>query len=174
MSPVVWCNFRYNSGSMITWLLLLLAVALFTAVNIIIGCYVAIRLGYGPPDWKTALNLVVPVTALQDSLNAGRDYLEKKAPWADRLLVRWRVPRPIIIVVPTVEKEEDEEIDENGENGEVNDEQADAGVVTDSAITQNGSFSGIAVGEILDKLEPHAPEAEQVPSPDAENTGENR
>jgi len=87
------------------------------AINVIVGCYVAIRLGYGPPDWKTALNLVVRLTTLQDRLNAGRDWLDKKAPWANKLLDRLHVPRPIVIVeVPEPEKEEDgegeKEIDE--------------------------------------------------------------
>ena len=92
--------------------------ALFIAVNIIIGCYIAIRLGYGPPNWQTALNQVVRLITLQDYLNVGRSWLEKKAPWADKILDRFHVPKPIIIVDTTPEEEdEEEEIDE-----EVNEE----------------------------------------------------
>ena len=95
---------------MLTWLLIIPAATLFMAINVIVGCYVAIRLGYGPPDWKTALNLVVRLTTLQDRLNAGRDWLDKKAPWANKLLDRLHVPRPIVIVeVPEPEKEEEED-----------------------------------------------------------------
>ena len=95
---------------------------LFAVANVIVGCYIAIRLGYGPPNWQTALNLVVRVTTLQDRLNEGRDWLDRNAPWADRLLHRLRVPQPIIIVYPSEEEEEeidnDVQIEEVGEQSE--------------------------------------------------------
>jgi len=80
-------------------------VALFMVTNVIVGCYLAIRLGYGPPNWQTALNLIVPVTTFQDRLNEGRDWLNKKAPWADELLNRLNVPNPFMIVDPSVAEE---------------------------------------------------------------------
>ena len=104
---------------MLTWLLLIPTVALFVAINIIIGCYVTTRFGYGPPDWKTALNLVVSVPALQDRLNAGRDWLETKAPWADKFLDRLNVPKPIVIVDFPEEEEEEEEEEETEEEEKV-------------------------------------------------------
>jgi len=90
---------------MLTLFLLMPVVALFMAANVIAGCYLAICLGYGPPNWQTALNLVVRVTTLQDSLNAGRDWLDKKAPWADKILNRLHVPKPIVIVDTSVIEE---------------------------------------------------------------------
>ena len=93
----------YNKRDMITWLLLIPAATLFMAINVILGCYLFVRLGYGPPDWKTTLNLVVRVVVFQDRLNQGRDWLEKKAPWTDTFLDRLCVPKPIIIVeIPAV------------------------------------------------------------------------
>ena len=71
---------------------------LFMGINILIGCYVAIRIGYGPPNWQTALNLVVPLTTLQNCLNDGRDRLDEKIPRADRLLNWLNVPKPIVMV----------------------------------------------------------------------------
>jgi hypothetical protein len=53
-------------------------VALFMVINIILGCYLAIRLGYGPPNWQKALNLIIPLKTLQDWLNDGRDWIEMK------------------------------------------------------------------------------------------------
>ena len=134
-------------------------VVLFAAINVIVGCYVTIRLGYGPPDWKTALNLVVPVTTLQDRLNAGRDYLEKKAPWADKLLVRLRVPRPIIIVVPPEEKEENNENSEEG--GETN----------DGTVGEGNEVNSEAVS---DQPEPDVSKAEQVPPSEPASVDESR
>ena len=128
VSPIFRFNFRYNGYCMITWLLLLPAAALFMAINVIVGCYVAIRFGYGPPDWKTALNLVVRVTTLQDRLNAGRDWLDKKAPWADKFLNRLHVPRPIVIVeVPEEEENKEDETEQNNESNEVSSETSKAG-----------------------------------------------
>jgi|GEM_PF-2173159 len=110
------------------WLLLLPAAALFMAINVIVGCYVAIRFGFGPPDWKTALNLVVQVTTLQDRLNEGRDWLDKKAPWTDKFLNRLHVPRPIVIVeVPEEEENKEDETEQNNESNEVSSETSKAG-----------------------------------------------
>ena len=90
---------------MVTLLLFIPAAALFMAINVILGCYVAILLGYGPPNWQTALNQVVRITTFQNCLNAGRDWLGEKAPWADQFLDRLRVPKPIVIVDTTPEEE---------------------------------------------------------------------
>jgi len=147
---------------MVAWLLILFVGTLFMVINIFIGCYVAIRLGYGPPDWKTALNLVVRLTTLQDRLNAGRDWLDKKAPWADKYLDRLHVPRPIIIV----EMPEEEEIEEIADGtSEVKDEATDE---------QTGDFSEVSAEERPDPLEPdplgsRMPEAGQIPLEESDN-----
>ena len=88
-------------------------VALFMVINIILGCYVAIRLGYGPPNWQKALNLLIPLTTLQDGCNDGRDWLETKAPWTVKYLNRWNIPKPIIFVDVTVPEEGTEQEEEN-------------------------------------------------------------
>jgi hypothetical protein len=106
-------DFRYNGSSMITLFLLMPFVALFMVINIILGCYLAIRLGYGPPNWQKALNLIIPLTTLQDSLNDGRDWLEKKAPWTVKYLNRLHIPKPIIFVDVTAPEEGTEEEEEN-------------------------------------------------------------
>jgi len=131
---------------MITWLLLMPAAAIFIAINIIIGCYAMIRLGYGPPDWRTALNLIVRVTTLQDRLNEGRNRLEQKAPWADKLLDRLGVPKPIVIVeIPIIEETDEEAADEQSENisGVASEESLDTqeSSVTQSSIAQESSIS---------------------------------
>lgn len=85
-------------------------VTVFVVANILIGCYVAIRLGYGPPHWVTALNLVVPALELQNRLNAGRDWLEEKIPWTIKLFKRFDLPNPIIFIdISAVEDTESEE-----------------------------------------------------------------
>jgi len=95
---------------MLTLFVLIPLCALFAVINVIIVCYFLIRLGYGPPNWQTALNLVVPLTTFQDCLNSGRDWIDSKAPWADKLLNRLHVPKPIVIVDTTpIEEEEPEE-----------------------------------------------------------------
>jgi hypothetical protein len=91
---------------MVTLFLLMPFVALFMVINITLGCYVAIRLGYGPPNWQKALNLVVRLTTLQDWLNDGRDWLEAKAPWIVKYLDRLRLPKPLIFVDITAPEEE--------------------------------------------------------------------
>ena len=96
--------------------------ALFMVINFIAGCYVMIRLGYGPPNWQTALNQVVRLTTLQDQLNRGRNWLDKKAPWADKFLNRLNVPKPIVIVDTTPEEEEEEEEPERKMSDEAADE----------------------------------------------------
>ena len=106
------------------YLLLIPLITLFVVINLIIGCYVMIRLGYGPPNWQTALNLIVRLTTLQDCLNGARDWLEQKAPWADKFLERLHVPKPIVIVDTTpVEEEEEEPVEEHADE-EVNNEEA--------------------------------------------------
>jgi diguanylate cyclase (GGDEF)-like protein len=97
---------------MVTLFILIPAVLLFIVINTIIACYVTIRLGYGPPNWQTALNLVVPITTFQDRLNEGRDWVDKKAPWADKLLTRLHVPKPIVLIEIIEVEEEDEEDDD--------------------------------------------------------------
>ena len=99
----------YNGYRMVMTLLLMFALSLFMVINTIIVCIVAIRLGYGPPNWQTALNLVVRVTTLQDQLNKGRYWLDQKARWADKLLHRLHVPKPIIIVYTLEEDETDDD-----------------------------------------------------------------
>ena len=156
---------------MIAWLLLIPAATLFVAINIIVGCYVAVRLGYGPPDWKTALNLVVRVTMIQDWLNTGRDWLRKKVPRVDQFLDRLRVPKPIVIVEMPEEEAPEEETPKEGEMPEkvetseeepMNDETGKANV--EPGTEQTGGFSAVALDRILDKLEPHVAETEQPPS----------
>jgi len=92
----------------------------FIVINTIIGCYAAIRLGYGPPNWQTALNLVVPLTRLQDCLNWCRDWLEAKIPMTTKLFDRLRIPRPIIIVdtTPLEDEDDDEQVEEQMETEE--------------------------------------------------------
>jgi len=140
---------------MLTWLLLIPIATVFVAINIIIGCYVTIRLGYGPPDWKTALNLVVRLTTLQDRLNASRDWIDKKAPWADKLLVRLRVPKPIIIVEVPEPEEKEETTDEINE---IYDETAG-----EAAIIQSGDISGVSADEPTAPQAPRVAETEQTP-----------
>ena len=108
---------------MLKWFLIMPIAALFMVINFIAGCYVMIRLGYGPPNWQTALNQVVRVTTFQNQLNKARDWLDKRAPWADSFLYRLNVPKPIIIVDTTPEEEEEEEGEEYSED-EVLDESA--------------------------------------------------
>jgi hypothetical protein len=109
-------------GNMVT-LLLMPIIGLFVAINILLGCYVAIRLGYGPPHWVYALNLVVRVTTFQNWLNAARTWLEEKIPRTEKLFTRLRVPKPIIIVDVTLPEEGSKEEEE--ETGEVNEESAE-------------------------------------------------
>jgi len=101
---------------MITLFVLMPFIALFMMINFIIGCYVAIRLGYGPPHWVYALNLVVRVTTFQHWLNTGRNWLEEKVPRTEKIFTRLQVPKPIIIVDVALpeegSKEEEEEIGE--------------------------------------------------------------
>ena len=100
---------------MVTLFLLVPLVALFMAINVILGCYVAIQFGFGPPNWQTALNQIVPLTTLQDYLSDGRDWLGKKVPKADGLFNRLRVPKPIVFIDTTVVAEEEEISDEEPE-----------------------------------------------------------
>ena len=121
---------------MVTLFVLMPFVALFMVINIILGCYVAIRLGYGPPNWQTALNLVVPLTTLQDCLNDGRAWLEKKTPKIDKLLTKLHVPKPIIFIDTRIiiEKEEGaSEVSEEATGGEEYSEEQ-VGDKLDSAI----------------------------------------
>jgi len=165
-------------GAMIAWILTLLVAALFMVINVIIGCYVAIRLGYGPPDWKTALNLVVRLTTLQDRLNAGRDWLDRKAPWTDKFLDYLNVPRPIIIVdVP----EEEAEIKEKEVEAEVIGEAEETGeAATEQAQTeQTEPLSEGSAEELPDPLEPRplelrSPEADQIPLDESGNADASR
>ena len=98
---------------LVTALVLLIPlVACFMAINIILGCYAAILLGYGPPNWQTALNQAVPLVTLQDYLNESRDWLVKKTPKIDELLNRLHVPQPIVFVDVTAVDEEEVSSDE--------------------------------------------------------------
>ena len=106
LTPLIIC---YNSRRMFTLLFFVPAAILFMAINIVLGCYLAVRLGYGPPNWQTALNQVVRLTTLQDCLNAGRDWLEHKVPKADQFLTRLQIPKPVIIIDTTYVEEEEEE-----------------------------------------------------------------
>ena len=104
---------------MVSLILLIPFLLLLMVINVIAGCYLAIRLGFGPPNWQTALNLVVRLTTLQDHLNEGRAWLDNRAPWADKILHRLRVPKPFIIIDVTGEDEGGD-----GEHGEQLDELA--------------------------------------------------
>ena len=126
---------------MVTLFLLMPIVALLMVTNIILACYVAIRLGYGPPNWQEALNLIIPLTTLQDHLNEGRDWLEEKAPWTERYISRLHLPRPIIFIDTSV-IEEDE-----GESGE-------------EVLEHDEGMSPIAVEQLWDALNPHTPVSE--------------
>ena len=163
---------------MITWLLVIPAVLVCTGINIIIGCYVVIRLGFGPPDWKTALNLAVPVTTLQDRLNEGRDWISKKAPKIDQILDRLHVPKPIIIVdVP----EEEENENEQGQEAEViqKPDEANSNVVGETAdepaSVPTENFSAAAVDQVLKEQVPNAPPntSPSVPSNTSPNVPSN-
>ena len=55
---------RYHA--IMSLLFLYLFLTLLVLANILLGCYVAILHGYGPPDWKTALSLVLDIDRLQD------------------------------------------------------------------------------------------------------------
>ncbi len=57
--------FIHIISAMIFSLLLFFFLSLLVLANILFGCYIAIRLGYGPPDWKTALGMVVDIEKLQ-------------------------------------------------------------------------------------------------------------
>jgi len=110
---------------MITFFILLPIAAVFMLINCALGCYIAIRLGFGPPNWQTALNLIVPLTTLQDCLNACRDWLSEKYPKADDVFIRLRIPNPIVIVdtTPWDDEEEDEDEDKGKEEaGEIPEE----------------------------------------------------
>jgi len=89
----------------ITLFVLLPFIALCMVINTIIACYVAIRLGYGPPHWVYALNLLVPVTSVQNWLNAARNWLEEKIPRIEKIFARLQVPKPIVIVDVTLPEE---------------------------------------------------------------------
>ena len=99
---------------MLMYLLLLLMpiIIVFTVVNIALGCYIAVRLGYGPPNWQSALNLIVRLTTLQNCLNAGRYWLDDKYPKAGAWLDRLRIPKPLVIVDTTPIEEEPESVAE--------------------------------------------------------------
>ena len=115
---------------MLTLFVLIPLCTLFVVINVIIVCYFMIRLGYGPPNWQTALNLVVPLTKLQDHLNSWRDWIDKKARWADKLLCRMHVPKPIVIVDTTPTEEE-----YLGEEMQAESDVEPANEATDSATT---------------------------------------
>ena len=118
-------------------------IALLLAVfNFVLGCCLMIRLGYGPPNWQTALNLIIRLTTLQDFLNAVRDWLEQKAPWADRLFERLHVPKPIVIIDTTPEEdEEEEEVEEEEYIAEEPDESSEESPETQNEETQRSAVS---------------------------------
>jgi len=142
-------DLRYNGCDMI-YLLIIPLITLFVVINLIIGCYVMIRLGYGPPNWQTALNLIVRLTTLQDCLNGARDWLEQKAPWADKFLERLHVPKPIVIVdtTPVEEDEEEEEPVEEHADEEASNEEASNGEVADVPVEEHPSCNPV-VAELL-------------------------
>ncbi len=39
---------------------------LLVLANILFGCYIAVQLGYGPPDWKTTLHMLVDLRRCRD------------------------------------------------------------------------------------------------------------
>ena len=109
---------------------------LFMAVNIVAACYVVIRMGYGPPNWQSALNLVVRLTTLQDCLNEARDWLEEKYPRSKQLFDRLKIPKPIIIVDTTPLDDEppnDEPIDDEPIEEEDKEPQTESGVSTEES-----------------------------------------
>jgi hypothetical protein len=129
-------------------------VALFMAINIIIGCYAAIRLGYGPPNWQTALNQVVRLTTFQHYLNEGRYWLERKAPWTEKFFNRFHIPKPIIFVDVSVLEEEAEILEGNEEN-ETDDNADEAQEEVPNEIVDGSS------GEPIENL----PAAQESPTP---------
>jgi hypothetical protein len=124
-------------------------------INVIIVCYIMIRLGYGPPNWQTALNLIVPLTTLQDRLNDGRTWLDKKAPWSDKLLNRLHVPKPIMIIDTSPIEEEEEEPEE---------EMLDEVVDEQSGNEQANELAYVQVEAILNELEPYKAETNSIPA----------
>jgi diguanylate cyclase (GGDEF)-like protein len=75
-----------------------IAITLFMTVNIVVGCLVAIQLGYGPPDWKIALNLVIKLTVIQKYLNQSRRWVDQKSPAVAKLLTQIHVPEVFELV----------------------------------------------------------------------------
>jgi len=121
-------------------LLLTLFAALFMVINIIVVCYITIRLGYGPPNWQTALNLVVRLTTLQNRLNSCREWIDKKAPWMDKLLYRLHVPKPIMIIDTSFDEfEESDEIPEESISEESTDETTEESPGVDDAPAAPGA-----------------------------------
>ncbi len=57
---------RHPVFLMITSFFLYIFLSLLVLANILFGCYVVTRLGYGPPDWKTTLGMIVDIDRLQN------------------------------------------------------------------------------------------------------------
>jgi diguanylate cyclase (GGDEF)-like protein len=66
--------------------------------NIIAGCCLAMHFGYGPPDWKHGLNLIVKLTDLQQYINTARQRIVAKYPAAKKIFERLHIPEEIEIV----------------------------------------------------------------------------
>ena len=150
---------------MFTLLFFIPVAILFTAINIVLGCYIVIRLGYGPPNWQTALNQAVRLTTLQNYLNAGRERLEKKVPKVDQFLTRLHVPKPIIIIDTTyVEEEEYEEESEIMAVEGVSDEEIDE--AEGDQLTKDGTETEQSPEETAQDAPTQEPETEPSAVPE--------
>ncbi|MDR3182245.1 MAG: diguanylate cyclase [Planctomycetaceae bacterium] len=97
----------------ITLFILMPAVCLFMLTNILAGCFLAVHFGYGPPDWKRGLNLLVRLTVLQKKYNALRKKIVEKYPASEKAFKLLRVPEKISLVpvVQVLKSEETTEAD---------------------------------------------------------------
>ena len=121
----------------------MLVALVLMVINFILGWYVAIRLGYGPPNWQTALNLIIRMTTLQDYLNVSRDWIDRKAPLIDKLLNRLHVPKPIIFInTSPAEETDDAKQTEESADSQQSEEFSDAPLEQLLGVTEPQSVTG--------------------------------
>ncbi|MDR3233475.1 MAG: diguanylate cyclase [Planctomycetaceae bacterium] len=96
---------------MITLFILMPVVCLVMVTNIIAGCLLAIHFGYGPPDWKLGLNLVVRLSDLQNRCNAVRKLVNERYPVSEKYFTLLHIPNQISLV-PVRKKVKSAEYDE--------------------------------------------------------------
>ncbi|GHT14473.1 hypothetical protein FACS1894170_11510 [Planctomycetales bacterium] len=125
---------------MITLFILMPAICLFMLTNIIAGCYLAMHFGYGPPDWKHGLNLVVKLTDLQQYLNAARQRIIAKYPAAAKIFKQLHVPEKIELV-PVVRMRQSD-ADEQNAATEMPPEQVDGDALLETPILESALTTG--------------------------------